>query len=117
MSHPNARHAASSWRARARGASSQIGCGQRRAAKRSGAADQQAERHWSDLVAIWSRAWAANWDVLEFMQEAGFTTFSLAKPQRWVVASFEHHCGPHGAGLPHVHNIIVPALTAGRRPV
>jgi hypothetical protein len=70
------------------------------------------ERHWSDLAAIWSHVWAANWEVLEFMQEAGFTRFSLAKPQRWVIASFEHHCGPHGVELPHVHNIVVAALTA-----
>jgi hypothetical protein len=51
--------------------------------------------------------------VLEFMQDAGFTRFSLAKPQRWMIASFEHHCGPHGVELPHVHNIVIAALTAG----
>jgi hypothetical protein len=27
------------------------------------------------------------------------------------VASFEHHCGPHGLPAPHVHNIVITALT------
>src|ERR1700683_112801 len=27
-----------------------------------------AEQHWSDLAATWSQAWAANYDVMEFMQ-------------------------------------------------
>jgi len=35
-----------------------------------------------------------------------------ALPQRWLVASFEHHCGPHGLPRPHIHNIVV-ALTSG----
>jgi hypothetical protein len=35
------------------------------------------------------------------------------KPQPWVIASAEHHCGPHGLPVaPHIHNIVV-ALTAG----
>ena len=56
----------------------------------------EAERHWSDLETIWSRAWAANRQVLEFMQGTGNTRFGPAGSQHWVVASFEHHCGPHG---------------------
>jgi len=72
-----------------------------------------AERHWHDLRAIWSHAWAANYAVLELMQQAGITEFAAVKPQRWVVASFEHHCGPHGVELPHVHNIVLTALTSG----
>jgi hypothetical protein len=75
-----------------------------------------AERHWSDLGATWSHAWAANWDVLEFMQGAGFSRFSPVKPQRWVVASFEHHTSPHGIELPHVHNIVVVAMTRPATP-
>jgi hypothetical protein len=46
------------------------------------------------------------------MQASGLTRFSHVKPQRWVIASFEHHCGPHGVAHPHIHNIVVPALTA-----
>ena len=34
-------------------------------------------------------------------------------PQRWLAASFEHHCGPHGLPRPHIHNIVVVALTKG----
>ena len=45
------------------------------------------------------------------MQDAGLTRFSPVKPQRWVVASFEHHCGPHGLPSPHVHNIVFSDLT------
>jgi hypothetical protein len=30
-----------------------------------------------------------------------------------VVASFEHHRGPHGLPHPHVHNIVITALTTG----
>lgn len=73
-----------------------------------------AEQHWSDLQASWSRAWAANCAALEFMQGAGLDRFGLVKPQRWVIASFEHHCGPHGIQHPHVHNIVVANLTDGR---
>jgi hypothetical protein len=36
------------------------------------------------------------------MQVAGLTRFSPVKPQRWVVASFEHHGGPHGLLSLHV---------------
>ena len=45
------------------------------------------------------------------MQNAGLTRFFPVKPQRWVVASFEHHCGPHGLSSPHVHNIVFLDLT------
>jgi hypothetical protein len=45
------------------------------------------------------------------------TPYSPVKPQRWVVASFEHHCGPHGLPHPHVHNIVVTGLTTGVRAV
>jgi hypothetical protein len=68
---------------------------------------------WQEVRAVWSRAWAANDKALELMQNAGVTRFSPVKPQRWVVASFEHHCGPHGLPHPHVHNIVIIGLTAG----
>lgn len=69
------------------------------------------ERLWQQLQSLWSRAWSANHQALELMQTAGLTRFSPDKPQRWVMASFEHHCGPHGVTYPHIHNIAVPALT------
>ena len=72
-----------------------------------------AEQHWQELRTIWSRAWAANYAALELLQNAGITTFSAVKPQRWVIASFEHHCGPHGLPRPHVHNIVITRLTTG----
>lgn len=72
---------------------------------------EAAEGHWQTLQAIWSRAWDANYKVLEFMQQAGIERFGLVKPQRWAVASFEHHCGPHGVERPHIHNLVIPALT------
>ena len=72
-----------------------------------------AELHWQELQTIWSRAWSANYGVLQLLQEAGLTRFSPAKPQRWVTASFEHHCSPHGLPHPHVHNIVVIRLTTG----
>jgi hypothetical protein len=49
--------------------------------------------------------------MLEFMQGTGLTRFAPVKPQRWVVASFEHHTSPHGLPRPHVHNIV---LTSNR---
>ena len=76
----------------------------------TGAAHKAGE-HWDDLRATWSRAWAANCQTLEVLQQAGITRFAPWKPQRWVIASFEHHCGPHGVPGPHVHNIVVTALT------
>ena len=66
---------------------------------------------WDKVQAVWSRAWAANLAALELMQNAGLTRFSPVKPQRWVVASFEHHCGPHGLPSPHIHNIVFSDLT------
>ena len=74
-----------------------------------------AEQLWQQVQAIWSRAWAANYAALELLQNAGITTFSPVKPQRWVVASFEHHCGPHGLQHPHVHNIVITRLTTASR--
>lgn len=75
---------------------------------------QQAEQHWHDVESIWSRAWGTNCAALEFMQGAGLDRFGPARPQRWVVASFEHHCGPHGIQHPHVHNIVIVNLTGAR---
>jgi hypothetical protein len=72
-----------------------------------------AERLWRDVQALWSHAWAANYAALELLQNAGLTRFAALKPQRWVVASFEHHCGPHGLPRPHVHNIVLTDLTVG----
>ncbi len=72
-----------------------------------------AEYEWNQLQAVWSRAWAANCAAIEFMQGAGLTRLSPVKPQRWVVASFEHHCGPHGVQHPHVHNVIAAVDVAG----
>lgn len=72
---------------------------------------EAAEQIWQQLGTVWSRAWAANLAALELMQDAGMARFSPVKPQRWVVASFEHHCGPHGLPSPHVHNIVFSDLT------
>jgi hypothetical protein len=47
------------------------------------------------------------------MQGTGLTRFVPVKPQRWVVASFEHHTSPHGLPRPHVHNIVLTSY----RPV
>ena len=74
---------------------------------------ERADRLWENLQAIWSQAWSANYAVLEFMQGAGLTRFSPVKPQRWVIASFEHHTSPHGLPRPHVHNIVITSLTTG----
>ena len=68
---------------------------------------------WQQVTAVWSRAWTANHTAIELVQHAGLTRFSPVKPQRWVVASFEHHCGPHGLPEPHVHNIVLTDLTSG----
>ncbi len=72
-----------------------------------------AQQQWQQVQAIWSRAWAANYTALELLQNAGITTFSPVKQQRWVIASFEHHCSPHGLPHPHVHNILMTSLTTG----
>ena len=74
---------------------------------------ERADRLWEDLRAIWSKAWSANYAVLEFMQGTGLTRFSPVKPQQWVIASFEHHTSPHGLSHPHIHNIVLTALTIG----
>jgi hypothetical protein len=74
---------------------------------------ERAERLWEDLGAIWSRAWSANYAALEFMQGTGLTRFAPVKPQRWLVASFEHHTSPHGLPRPHIHNIVLTSLTTG----
>ena len=70
---------------------------------------------WQQAQALWSRAWSANIQALGLLQAAGLTRFSPDKPQRWVIASFEHHCGPHGVAHPHIHNVVAAALTAGSR--
>jgi hypothetical protein len=72
---------------------------------------ETAEQLWEITQTVWSKAWAANYAALELVQRAGVTRFSPVKSQRWVVASFEHHCGPHGLPHPHVHNIVIAALT------
>jgi hypothetical protein len=74
-----------------------------------------AERLWQEVHEIWSQAWAANYGVLEFLQSTGLTKFSPVKPQRWVIASFEHHCGPHGFPRPHIHNVVLTNLTVKAR--
>jgi hypothetical protein len=71
------------------------------------------ERLWQQAHAVWSKAWSANYEALKLFQTAGLTRFAPVKPQRWVIASFEHHCGPHGILHPHVHNIVITALTTG----
>ena len=73
----------------------------------------RAEKWWEEVRAVWSRAWSANCAALEFLQDAGLSRFSPAKPQRWLAASFEHHTSPHGLPRPHVHNIVLTALTNG----
>jgi hypothetical protein len=74
-------------------------------AHRAGRAEA-AGQLWDKARAVWSRAWTANLAALELMQDAGLARFSTVKPQRWVVASFEHHCGGHSLPRPHVHNIV-----------
>jgi hypothetical protein len=68
---------------------------------------------WQELQTLWCQAWAANYAALELLQNAGLTRFSPVTPQRWVVASFEHHSGLHGVPAPHVHNIVPIDLTTG----
>jgi hypothetical protein len=76
------------------------------------AADSKlAEQLWEKVRAIWSQAWSANYAALELLQRAGLTRFSPVKPQHWMVASFEHHTGPHGLPHTHVHNIVIVGLT------
>jgi hypothetical protein len=73
----------------------------------------EGEQLWQQTQALWSRAWSANYQTMELLQASGLTRFSPVKPQRWVIASFEHHCGPHGLPHPHIHNIVITALTTG----
>jgi hypothetical protein len=77
---------------------------------------EAAEQIWQQLGTVWSRAWAANLAALELMQDVGLARFFPVKPQRWVVASFKHHCGPHGLPSPHVHNIVFSDLTSPQPP-
>jgi hypothetical protein len=72
---------------------------------------ERADELWENVRAIWSHAWSANYAVLEFLQGTGLTRFAPVKPQRWVVASFEHHTSPHGVPSPHIHNIVLTAMT------
>jgi hypothetical protein len=74
-------------------------------------APQAGERLWQQAQLLWSRAWSGNHQALGLLQAAGLTRFSPMKPQRWVIASFEHHSGPHGLPRPHIHNIVISALT------
>jgi hypothetical protein len=75
-------------------------------------AREAGERLWQQAQALWSLAWSADYQALVLLQEVGLTQFMLVKPQRWVVASFEHHRGPHGLPHPHIHNIVITALTS-----
>jgi hypothetical protein len=70
----------------------------------------EGERLGQQTQGLRSRAWSANYQAMKLLQASGLTRFSPIKPQRWVIASFEHHCGPHG--LPHAHNIVITRLTA-----
>jgi hypothetical protein len=72
---------------------------------------EEGERLWKHSQALWSTAWSANYRAIGLLQASGLTRFSRVKPQRWVVASFEHHCGPHGLLHPHIHNIAITRLT------
>jgi hypothetical protein len=71
------------------------------------------ERLWQQAQALWSVAWSANYQALGLLQKTGLSRFAPVRPQRWVIASFEHHCGPHGLRQPHIHNIVITSLTAG----
>ena len=74
---------------------------------------EAADWSWQQLGTLWSHAWAASYSALELMQGTGLSRFSPLKPQRWVVASFEHHTSPHGLPHPHVHNLVITCLTTG----
>ena len=63
---------------------------------------QRAEKLWEEVRAVWSRAWSANYAALEFLQDAGLSRFSPAKPQRWLAASLRApHQPPRPATTPH----------------
>lgn len=66
----------------------------------------RAEYLWENVQSIWSRAWAANYAVLDYLQTAGLEQLRSARPQRWVASSFDHHIGSHGYPTPHIHNIV-----------
>lgn len=68
---------------------------------------------WQQAHALWTQAWSANYEALKLLQAEGLTRFAPVKPQRWVIASFEHHCGPHGLPHPHIHNVVATSLTTG----
>jgi hypothetical protein len=74
---------------------------------------QTCERLRQQAQNLWTEAWSANYEALKLMQAAGLTRFSPVKPQRWMIASFEHHCGPHGLPSPHIHNVVATSLTTG----
>lgn len=78
-------------------------------------APEAGERLWQQAQALWSLAWSANYQALGLLQDTGLNRFAPVRPQRWVVASYEHHCGPHGLRHPHIHNIVITALTTGGR--
>jgi hypothetical protein len=60
---------------------------------------KQGEHLWQQVMAIWQQAWSANHQALQLTQDAGLTRFSPAKPQRWVIASFEHHTSRTAFGI------------------
>ena len=75
-------------------------------------ARETGERLWQQAQALWSLAWSADYQALGLLQEVGLSQFSPVKPQRWLIASFEHNRGSHGLPHPHIHNIVITALTA-----
>jgi hypothetical protein len=76
----------------------------------------RAEKLWEKVQTIWPQAWSTNYAALELLQQTGLTQFSPLKPQQWLIASFEHHTSQHGLPQPHIHNIVIPALTTAPRP-
>ena len=79
-------------------------------------ARETGERLWQQAQALWSLAWSADYQALGLLQEVGLSQFSPVKPQRWLIASFEHNRGPHGLPHPHIHNIVI-APPPSRDPV
>jgi hypothetical protein len=73
---------------------------------------EEGERLWKQTQALWSTASSANYRAMELLQASGLPRFSPVRPQRWVIASFGHHCGPHGLPHPHIHNVVITELTA-----
>lgn len=62
----------------------------------------------SAFEALWSVAWAGNWNALEAVQGSGIRSVASRDPHRFLIASYEHHTGPHSLAAPHVHNIVIP---------